>query len=327
LVRRLDPRVLETLAGWLSQWRRGRETEDRGRESEDRGREAEDQRQPLSLPAALEPNLASAAVSSGAIDPERLSRYLRSPDQHAAAIRGLQAAVDRALLRTVSDATIWSAGDRLAFYRLLEAGQGGGFASFGDQLTRVGYTTLADQAAVYRGKPVWLEGQVARVESHQAVENPFGVASYYLVWLRPDDGSQRPVMAYAAEVPEAVSRLRGERLVDDGPSVRAVGVFLRRHLYRSQRGSELAPVIVGRIELLEPAVANRLPPVDPGPASFSLGWMIALTAAVGIGLTLLVTWYTSRAARFSREMRQRGISPTFEAPSDTDFRNHNDAAQ
>lgn len=141
--------------------------------------------------------VAEAAAKEGEINPETLAAALRSPGSPdaKALLQRLQAGLDASYWTTVSDATIWQPGDALAFYRLLEKG-----GQFEEPPTRVGYLSLSDQPLVYRGRPVAIEGDVARVEPQRAPANEFGVEDYWLVWLRPADGSDRPVMVYAAEI-------------------------------------------------------------------------------------------------------------------------------
>jgi hypothetical protein len=204
----------------------------------------------------------------------------------------------------------------LAFYRLLEAGSFDGFESFGRQATRVGYVALTDQPAAYRGRPVWLDGRAARVERLEAKANPFGIEQYWLVWIRPDDGSERPVMAYAESLPPRLAELAGQPLLEDGPATRARGVFLRRHLYQSAKGSELAPVIVGQLQLLDGQTAARAPAAVPETelSGGKLTWMFALALVLAVGLTLLVALQTARAGKWQRQMRQRGLPNRLEKP-------------
>ena len=308
----LDEDELEKLAAWLSQWRRTGALADSPASDASLG--LEEPQEPIAL-AAIAPRLSSAAAENGEIDPQQLDEALAVPAAHPATVARLTAAVDARLLAPVSDATIWQSADRLAFYRCLEAGALQDFSTFGGGATRVGFVSLFDQPAVYRGRPVWLEGNVARVERHEAAENPFGVAGYWLVWLRPDDGSDRPVMVYATRLPPSLQAYQGEDYVPAGPVVRGVGVFLRRHLYRSVKGSELAPVVVGQVMALEAAdvvARGDAESTANGESSFLFGWMLAAAGLFAVLFTLWVAWRTRQASRWQREMRHRGLPTQLE---------------
>ena len=288
----LDPDSLERMAAWLFEIR-----------------ESQQANEALApLPTELRPVLDSAAVDGEEVDGNLLWDRLAAPERNPDWIEAWSRAVDQAMLNSVSDATIWEAGDRLAFYRLLEAGSAGDFRSYGEQAVRVGYASLADQSLVYRGKPVFLEGSVARVERVNAEPNPFEVDEYWLVWLRPDDGSERPVMAYATEIPSEVQSLADAKGIEQGPAVRTFGVYLRRHLYRSVKGTETAPVIVGQVELIASLrqTQSRAEDTATGAPNSIAFWIVGFAIVFAVGVTLWVTVVTSKSSRWQREMRQRG---------------------
>lgn len=288
-VERMDDQQREQLSAALAAHRRGEEPRE-GVEGEawDRLVEAS----------------AEAAAAAGEVDPEALAAALRSsesPDAKALLER-LQAGLDATYWTTVSDATIWQPGDAAAFYRLLEKR-----GESEEPPTRVGFLSLSDQPLVYRGRRVAIEGDVARVEPQRAPANAFGVEDYWLVWLRPADGSERPVMVFTEELPEGLQRLANTQLVADGVSVTGDGVFLKRHLYRSQRGSELAPVIVGSIASRG---ARDAAPVAADVSGSRGRWMMLMTiaAVVGIGFTLWAAWHTGRMGSWRRKTRVRGLA-------------------
>lgn len=293
-VERIGDAQRKQLSAALAAHRRGEDPRQQLKESEGDGWHS------------LVDSVAEAAAAAGETDADALVAALRSPDSPGAAVllARLQAGLDESYWRTVSDATIWQPGDAAAFYRLLEID-----GQLSEPATRVGFISLADQPLVYRGRRVAMEGSVARVERQQAAENAFGIDDYWLVWLRPADGSERPVMLFATEVPETLQRLVGTPLVADQVPVTADGVFLKRHLYRSQRGSELAPVIVGSILGAEPNTVAAAP--DGGEDTGQPGWrwwiVVTLAAIVGIGFTLWATWYTGRIGSWRRRARVRGL--------------------
>lgn len=298
----------QRLTAWLAKMRRA-------------GAEAE---QGLVLPdPEILAMLASAAAGSGELEPSEIAETWRTPAE-VDSIRGkrlrrsLQMALDKEYLSRVSDATIWNKSDADAFYRWLEIGSGKQLAEFGPPVF-VGFVSLLDQPAVYRGGRVALRGTAVRAESIRAAANPFGIEAYWLIWVRPEDGSARPVMGYAANLPENLRGLTNSGVDADGPQVLLDGVFLRRHLYQSQKGSELAPVIVGRVRALEveralPAgalggdVGGEMGGGNPRRLSSEFTTLAAVAAVLGIGFTIFIARYTARTGRWRREVRQRGLA-------------------
>jgi hypothetical protein len=301
-------------------------------------------------PGMLLDKLASAAAMAGEVEPQSITALLgdtTESDWSAQKLlyQRLQLALDEAYMQTVSDATLWQPGDLMAFYRALEQGiqaarqnesasqarlRGAGWDLDPGQSqvpVAVGYVSLLEQSRSYRGRRVWLEGTVARVEKVPAESNPFGIDQVWLVWVKPLDGSERPVMGYASQLAEEITQLQGMREVNDGPVVRLDGTYLRRHLYQSARGSELAPVIVGRV--VSPGSSdeqmNQVSPalVDPGlsaEASAELNsanqagklpeqlWQLVVVIFAG---ALVLTWvlarYTAKQNAWRRRMRHQNL--------------------
>jgi hypothetical protein len=248
---------------------------------------------------------ASAATEMPSAD---WSSILRGPDGDA--VRGeFQSALDRRYLTAVSDATIWMPQDANAFYRWLEIGTDAAMEGKGPAVN-VGFVSLLDQPAVYRGQRVALVGQTVRVEAVPAAENPFGVQRYWLVWVRPEDGSERPVMGYCVDLPPQLDEIPATGVTSDGPRVILDGVFLRRHLYQSSKGSELSPVIVGQVRMFdtEPAPTASLALQNGSTLGGRMLWLIGIAAMVGMGSTVAIAWYTARVGRWRRQLRVRGLS-------------------
>ncbi len=217
-------------------------------------------------------------------------------------------------IQRVSDGTIWSAGDASVFYSLLACAQSKWYVPYGTEAQFVGYGALADQGDWYRGKTVALHGQAVRCEPHQAKQNEVGIERYWLVWLRPLDGSDRPVMVYVAELPTELQKLTQTGVDLSGPEVLAQGVYLRRHLYQADKGSQLAPVIVGHVELLAAglgdgnAVANASGVAGEGRSEMGSGRLviaIVLAAVVGLGGGIWLMVRTLRSEREQRTLRRK----------------------
>jgi hypothetical protein len=137
----------------------------------------------------------------------------------------------------------------------------------------------------------------------EAIENPYGVLSYWMVWAVSDDPSHEPLVVYATRVPDAIGRLPadGQR---GGPQIVIEGVFLRNQLYASASGVELAPVIVGRLTAVE-SLAGQTERLAQGAADRN-GRMYVAAAVLGtvIGGALLIWFHRDR--RSMRRLRRYG---------------------
>ncbi len=221
-------------------------------------------------------------------------------------LRGLQIALDESYQRAVVDGAVWSPADRHAFYRNLERAAAADFLSpaADDPVISVGVVPLIQQPAIYRGRAVRLEGTVARAQRVDAEPNPFGVAAYWEVWIRPHDGTDRPVLLYAPDVSVRIAAVGPEASLSRGPEVTAAGIFLKRRLFSAVGGVEQAPVIIG--QAFEPAggfAADGVPRPTPPRATW---WLVfAVAALLGIGLAVGLSWQATVAARRSRDLRRR----------------------
>lgn len=218
--------------------------------------------------------------------------------------RWLQPALDAIYLRQVRDASVWHADDAAALFRYLELAQDPATLA---TTTPTGVLPLLDQADVYRGRAFQMTGRAVRAEKISGRENPFRIDSYWVVWLNPEDGSNRPAVFYAPHVPEAIEQLSASATTLDGPRVTARGVYVKRLLYQSTAGAETAPALVGELTSHEPATvavaADEALPL----------WLIAgIACAVGIAFAAWVYWASGREARRRRSLRDVG-RPAFDA--------------
>lgn len=308
LVAELGAEGREMLTNWLAKVRiRERENNN----SSDTESNANDN---LTPDAELRNRLGSAAAGSGELDPEELNLLWDTPEQVLSSQgqelrKALQAALDLEYMSRVSDATIWSKADADAFYRWLEIGSGGELNQQPSPVY-VGFVSLLDQPAVYRGSRVAMRGTAVRAEFLPAAANAFEIKDYWLIWVRPEDGSDRPVMAYTTSIPSELKQLSSSGVDEEGPEVLVDGVFLRRHLYQSQKGSELAPVIVGRVQSLatnNPSLADNLNSKTPSKVGSEVGKLATIAGIVALAFTLIVARYTTKTGRWRRQVRQRGL--------------------
>lgn len=246
------------------------------------------------------------AISAGEAPAEDSVAYLRM----------LQSELDRTYFEQIEDGTVWNAKDFLAFYRSLERVSGD--VALSEKPVYVGTVPLIEQASFYRGRHVRVSGQAVQSTRYEAQDNDFGIESYWMVWLKPIDGSERPVVLYAPQVSDAIAALPEDGVAADGPELEIDAVFLKRYLYRSVGGFDQAPLLVGRI--LEPKVVVTSTPATAGSPSGNLFLAIGGALIFGVAIAVLVLWNTNRTNQYQRQLRQRGMktNPDFLANVDGD---------
>ncbi|TVQ02256.1 MAG: hypothetical protein EA381_03965 [Planctomycetaceae bacterium] len=241
---------------------------------------------------------AGVAASAGGADRAREREWLierfADPDDPAVA-REILRELDRWAIRQVDPAAVWKGVDTLAFYRLMDPRAIAGQRD--SEAVRAGVISLLQQPEVYLRRRVLLPGRVVRAIRRDAKSNPFGVAEYWELWLRPEDGSERPWVLFTSEVPPAVEAIPADQNSSEGPSVWAEGMYLKRLAYRSTLGSELAPAIVGVLHSVADPVEVALPAASDGWADRRSAWVLLAATVVGGGLG---TWIFVHSVRTSR---------------------------
>lgn len=213
----------------------------------------------------------------------------------------LQNALDRWAIARVDPSAIWKASDVLGFYRLLEKDTN----HFGDAFaSRTSVTSLVQQPDVYLHRRVVLPASVARVILRTAAKNPFGVDQYWEVWLRPRDGSERPLVAFTSEVSAEIAAIPADATLSDGPMVWIDGVFLKRIAYQSSLGRELAPAIVGTLR--QPETSPSLS--DAASSESPEGWVLVfVSAAIGFSAAAVIFLSSGKGIIRSRQLRQKTV--------------------
>lgn len=225
----------------------------------------------------------------------------------------LQSALDRWAIARVDPAAVWKGVDTLGFYRLLEDDPQ---RRSEDAASRTSVTSLIQQPDVYLRRRVILPASVARVIRRPAAKNPFGVEQYWEVWLRPRDGSERPLVAFARDVSPAIAAIPADSALTEGPQVWVDGVFLKRIAYQSTLGRELAPAIVGILR--EPTPSSTSQAATPPPVPAQGWWLVAISAVVGCSAAALIFVQSGKSLARSRAIRQkiRPSTPAFLAALD-----------
>lgn len=268
--------------------------------------------EPFFAPAAV-----SSAPSTTAGSGAQPAAFSNRENQAAPATDAL-ARQREAALAEVADGTTWRAADFAAFYLLLREAQASDAAAdaesdadaaTGADVARwplVSVVPMLQQPRIYRGAAVRVRGDVARVQQKSASANDEGIESYWEIWLRPDDGSERPILAIVPSVPARVGALAGLESPRRGTGIVVAGRMLKRLAYRSAAGVELTPVVIGSIldvatEAAEPAVAKA-----GNPDRRALIWVAFAASLLGVSLAAYAMWRTSTDAKRLRRLRSAG---------------------
>ncbi len=255
---------------------------------------------PLEVDEGLIRRVRDAAVLAGEPLPEDESA---EPLGDEVVRMRLQSGLDQAYLKNVADGSIWTKGDNQAFCRLLNDEPLNHLAT--QKPRYVGVVAMLQQPDAYLRTRVAMNARVARVSKLNASKNDFGITDYFELWLKPSDGSDRPVAFYSQRVPSYVHKLLDVEYIADGPVVHIEGVFLKRLAFRSTEGSQLAPAIVGhfrRREMSPEDIANSLPSTI-AKSEPSLSLILIAAAAIGAAIALGIAVSTALSLRRSRLAR------------------------
>ncbi len=256
------------------------------------------------------------AISKAVLDNE-----MPEPDAALlAAAKAWLAELDRLSAAEVVDGTVWRSGDAASMYRYLDQAP---FLS-ADNVAASAVVPLLQQPDVYRTRMVTLAGSVARAERIEARDNAFGIQQYWHLWLRPDEGAQRPILAIVPDVPEIVAEVGEDSSLDEGPQITLVGRFLKRLAFRNEVGADLAPVVVGRL-ILVPVSAEQLQQASASDGQSSrLALLMLIATILGVAIAAVAMWRTSVMAKRTRLLRSAHrqtpteFLQTLDASSDSD---------
>jgi hypothetical protein len=159
--------------------------------------------------------------------------------------RSLHLALDAKLLSQVEDNAPWRMDERLPFLRcwqradsMREAIAAGYLGP--KQLAKLDVSQILASGSSMRGKPIRFEGSVARVDPDDKVQDvEFGKHDYKIFWLRPSDGNPQPVKVYVA-----LNGIDQNLILDEQRNVSLCGFFFKRIAYASQRGADVAPLLM-----------------------------------------------------------------------------------
>ena len=224
------------------------------------------------------------------------------------ALRRFQAVLDELAFADVRDDMVWRPDEKTAWFRCFEKLQTATDRELKRQsLGDVGFVQLFRQTDEYRGKPVTIHGTAELVYEVAAPKNDLEIDHYFVIWLRPEDGSDAPIVAYVLELPSDFPHIGREHTrVEEAMTL--TGFFFKRWAYGAQDGIRTAPLILAKRPEWEPA-----PPTftaDRPPRYFVVGGIVG----VALLAVVLARWaYTS-----SNAQAVPGYSPK-QVPTSTDF--------
>jgi len=211
------------------------------------------------------------------------------------------AALDRQATMRVVDGSVWRSGDFDSLYSFLHQ------SPFGPRsnLPMIGVLPLLQQPDVYRNQWIQVGGEVARVDYIKTPENPYNIAEYWQLWLRPLDGVNRPIIAIVPAIPKQVANFYRDGANDLGPELIIAGRYLKRLSYQSGVGADLTPVVVGEIRSAPRDVTSEVAtPTEKESSPISLPLIILIAVSIGIAGSVTIMWNTAQAAKRSRKLRQ-----------------------
>lgn len=177
---------------------------------------------------------------------DRLSEPFNTEDwETGVSNQAFRLALDRALLSQFSDNTPWRSSDRIPLMRLTQrAVDIGGAIAQGklvpEILPAISIPQVMGDTDSLRGRAVRISGRIALVDqpASMTVADP-RINEYGVLWLRPDDGSNQPIIVH---VPKSLG-IPAETWKKD-QAVLVSGLVAKRRAYASNRGGDIAPVMV-----------------------------------------------------------------------------------
>lgn len=160
-------------------------------------------------------------------------------------LRGLKLAVDQELLDRIVDNSTWKSTERIPFARSWQRVDSlrelmANKLVFSRHFSKREASQLLFGGQSYRGHPMRFDGTIYRVDPITTFsEEGFGDCEYHVIWLKPAETSIQPVCVYIpiANVDPSV------KLATDS-QISVTGLFFKRIAYASQRGSDVAPLLL-----------------------------------------------------------------------------------
>ena len=208
--------------------------------------------------------------------------------------------LDRSLLRTVEDNTVFRAQEKAAWFHLLGLLQN----TSPDQLRSysngpVTYLQLLRQTDAYRGQVVDVAGTVRRVVKVHAADNQLGIDELWQCWLFLNEGPREPTVVYALQLPASLAV--GDEIAQQ---VRLQGIVYKRWSFQSGEGLTAAPVLVATELQPVGAPQSETTTAEAEPSRPS-SWQIVILAAAGLATAVLLMQRASRSPLTPATLRRK----------------------
>ena len=179
-----------------------------------------------------------------------------------AAVVELQSVLDDLAWKAVRDNTIMRGAEGEAWFRCFELLQALDPKSLQSSAAdRVGFVQLFKQPHEYRGKLVTVRGDVRLAYRVAAPANNSGISGYYVYWLKPAGGPNRPIVIYALETTPGFPALHEKSADHPGlelnEAAEFTGYFFKNWAYPAQDHTRLAPLLLARAPHWQPVLAPR----------------------------------------------------------------------
>ena len=94
---------------------------------------------------------------------------------------------------------------------------------------------LMTQSEFFRGKFVEVVGTIRGVQRVSTSDNELGIASYYIVWMQPDQAGAGPFCIYTFKLPEDFPAV-GDQFTKVNERATITGAFFKLRIYTAQSG-------------------------------------------------------------------------------------------
>ena len=138
-------------------------------------------------------------------------------------------------------------------------------------------------ATLAPGRLVTVSGTAELAYHVAAPENDLGIDRYFIFWLRPGDGSDAPIVAYALELPDGFPDI-GNDHTNLREEMTFTGYFFKRWAYGARDGIRTAPLVLAKRPTWRPT-----PPLLSAERP-SLGIMVAAVLAVALLAIAIARW-------------------------------------
>ena len=230
----------------------------------------------------LPPPTRPALPIDGFTTPRPTAVESSSPKRRTSPSREFLPGITPELLSTLEDNTVLRSAENqawLTMFRLLQQTTQSEIEA--QSIGGVGFVQLFRQTDVYRGHLVTTSGTIRRIEKIEAWPNELGLSYYYRWILKPEGGSNSPIVVYSLEMPDQLS-------VGDDLRHHAsfTGFCYKRWAYLAGDGTRIAPLLLAKTASWSPPAPTK-PELIPSRAQ-----LISIVAAVALlAVTIAVMVY------------------------------------